>query len=85
MTCATLCQQILDMMGERISPNITIKAEVEQSKLKLKVGDLVLLREDSVRNKWPRIVEIGHDSTRVVHSMKLKLHDASLDCRKVLR
>ena len=36
-----------------IPPNITSKEEVEQSKENFKVGDVVLFREDSVRNKWP--------------------------------
>ena len=36
-----------------IPPNITSKEEVEQSKENFKVGDVVLFREDSVRNKGP--------------------------------
>ena len=74
-------------MEERISPNVKSKAEVEQAKLNFKVGDVVLLRENSIRNKWTmaRIVETGPDSTGVVGSVKLKLGDASLDSQKVLR
>ena len=51
-----------------------------------KVADVVILREDSVRNKWPmaRIVETEPDSYRVVRSVKLKLVDASLDSQKTL-
>ena len=51
-----------------------------------KVADVVILREDSVRNKWPmaRIVETEPDSDRVVRSVKLKLVDASLDSQKTL-
>ena len=49
-----------------------------------KVADVVILREDSVRNKWPmaRIVETEPDSYQVVRSVKLKLVDASLDSQK---
>ena len=51
-----------------------------------KVADVVILREDSVRNKWPmaRIVETEPDSYQVVRSVKLKLVDASLDSQKTL-
>ena len=51
-----------------------------------KVADVVILREDSVRNKWPmaRIVETEPDSYRVVRGVKLKLVDASLDSQKTL-
>ena len=52
-----------------------------------KVGEVVLLRQDSFRNKLPktRILETRPDTTTVVCSMKLELGDASIDFQKVLR
>ena len=54
-------------------------------KRNFKVGDVVLLREDSIRNEWPvaRIVETEPDSNGLFCSVKLKFGDASLDSQKV--
>ena len=64
-----------------------LQVRQEWNKQKFKVGDVVLLREHSIRNKWPmaRIVETEPDSNGVVRSVKLKCGDASLDSQKVLR
>ena len=65
---------------------LQVRQEWNKQKQKFKVGDVVLLREDSIRNKWPmaRIVETEPDSNGVVRSVKLKLGHASLDSQKVL-
>ena len=66
---------------------LQVRQKWNNQKRIFKVGDVVLLREDSIRNKWPlaRIGETEHDSNGVVHSVKLKLGDASMDSQKVLQ
>ena len=66
---------------------LQVRQKWNYQKRNFKVGDVVLLREDSIRNKWPMatIVETEPDSTGVVRSVKLKLGDASLNSQKVLR
>ena len=66
---------------------LQVRQKWNNQKRNFKVGDAVLFREDSIRNKWPmaRIVETEPDSTEVVRSVKLKLDNASLDSQKVLR
>ena len=65
---------------------LQVRQKWNNQKWNFKVVDVVLLREDSVRNKWPmaRIVETEPDSYRVVRHVKLKLVDASLDSQKTL-
>ena len=74
-------------MEERDLQTLHVRQKWNNQKRNFKVGDVVLLREDSVRNKWPmaRIVETEPDSNRVVRSVKLKLGDASLDSQNALR
>ena len=74
-------------MEERDLQTLQVRQKWNNQKRNFKVGDAVLLREDSVRNKWPmaRIVETEPDSNRVVRSVKLKLGDASLDSQNALR
>ena len=74
-------------MEERDLQTLQVRQKWNNQKRNFKVGDVVLLREDSVRNKWPmaRIVETEPDSNRVVLSVKLKLGDASLDSQNALR
>ena len=74
-------------MEERDLQTLQVRQKWNNQKRNFKVGDVVLLREDSVRNKWPmaRIVETEPDSNRVVRSLKLKLGDASLDSQNALR
>ena len=74
-------------MEERDLQTLQVRHKWNNQKRNFKVGDVVLLREDSVRNKWPmaRIVETEPDSNRVVRSVKLKLGDASLDSQNALR
>ena len=64
-----------------------VRQKWNNQKWNFKVGDVVLLREDSIRNEWPttRIAETEPDSIGVVHSVKMKLGNASLDSQKVLR
>ena len=66
---------------------LQLRQKWNNQKQNFKAGDLVLLREDSIRSKWPmaRIVETEPDSTGVVCSVKLKLGDASLDSQMVLQ
>ena len=66
---------------------IQVRQKWSNQKRNFKVGNVVLLREDSIRNKWPmaRIVETERDSTEVVRCVKLELGNASLDSQKVLR
>ena len=54
---------------------LLVRQKWNSQKQNFKVGDVVLLREDSVRSKWPmaRIVETEPDSSEVVFSVKLKL------------
>ena len=66
---------------------LQVRQKWNNQKQNFQVGDVVLLTEDSIRNKWPmgRIDETEPNSTGVVCSVKLKLGDASLDSQKVLR
>ena len=54
---------------------LLVRQKWNNQKQNFKVGDVVLLREDSIRSKWPmaRIVETEPDSSEVVFSVKLKL------------
>ena len=65
---------------------LQVRQKWNNQKQNFKVGDVALLREDSIRNKWPmaRIDETEPDSTGIVCNVKLKLGDASLDSQKVL-
>ena len=65
---------------------LQLKQKWNNQKRNFKVGDVVFIREDSIRNKWPmaRIAETQLDSNGVVRSVKLKLGGASLDSQKVL-
>ena len=58
---------------------LQVRKEWNNQKRNYKDCDVVLLREDSIRNKWPlaRIVETEPDLTGVVRSVKLKLSNAS--------
>ena len=66
---------------------LQVRQKSNNQKRSFKAGDVLLLREDSIRNKWPmaRVVETEPDSNGVVRSVKLKLVDASLDSHKKLR
>ena len=58
---------------------LQVRKEWNNQKRNYKDCDVVFLREDSIRNKWPlaRIVETEPDLTGVVRSVKLKLSNAS--------
>ena len=65
---------------------LEVREKWNSQKRNFRVGYVVLLREDSTRNKWPmaRIVETEPDSTGLVCSVKLKFDDTSLDSQMVL-
>ena len=79
-TSAANCWGILVPLAKRIpseSPKARQKWNI--SKINVQVEDVILLKEDIGRNKWPmaRIVSTEPDSCGIVRSVQLKVIDTS--------
>ena len=66
--------------------NLRIRQKWNTKKRDFEVGDIVLLKEDLGRNKWPmaRVVKIESDLNGAVRSVELRTVD-SLNNQKLLR
>ena len=74
MTCSAFVTRILDTMKERgvCDTSALTKVEPDQPK-NFEVGDIVLILDDVIRNKWPmaRILKTYSDEEVLVQKVQL--------------